>query len=47
MIGSIHAAMLRILAGEDLSADEMTAAVGAIMDGDAGEIEIAALLTLA
>lgn len=45
MTDSIPSAIVRLLDGEDLSAEQMHAAILAIMDGKAGEVEIAALLT--
>jgi len=45
MISEIQSAVNTVLGGRDLSADEMAAAVSAIMQGDAGDVAIAALLT--
>lgn len=45
MIESIEIPLKKILTGRDASTDEMHAAIGAIMDGTAGDVEIAALLT--
>jgi len=41
----IQSAMNTVLDGRDLSADEMAAAVSVVMEGDAGDVAIAALLT--
>ena len=45
MIYEIETALTLLLDRRDLSAEAMSAAVGAIMDGRAGEVEIAAFLT--
>jgi anthranilate phosphoribosyltransferase len=45
MGGAIPSALNRVLAGIDLTADEMHEVVGTIMDGRSTEVEIAALLT--
>lgn len=45
MTDAILNATRRVLGGNDLSADEMYAAVSQIMEGGAGEVAIAALLT--
>jgi anthranilate phosphoribosyltransferase len=45
MTPEIHSALAEALERRDLSADAMHAAVGAVMDGRAAEVEIAALLT--
>jgi anthranilate phosphoribosyltransferase len=45
MLAEIQSAVGPALAGREASPEEMTAAIGAIMDGRASEIEIAALLT--
>ena len=45
MSGTIPSALNRILAGIDLTADEMHEVVGTIMDGRSGDVEIAGLLT--
>ena len=45
MLPEISHAVQQALAGEGLTAETMTAAIGALMDGRASEIEIAALLT--
>src|SRR5690606_31044097 len=45
MIPPLNMALGHIFNRQDLTADEMQAAVAAIMDGQAGEAEIAAFLT--
>jgi anthranilate phosphoribosyltransferase len=45
MLAEIQSPLREALAGRPVSADDMAAAVGALMDGRASEIEIAALLT--
>jgi anthranilate phosphoribosyltransferase len=45
MLAEIQAAVVPALAGREVSSEAMTAAIGALMDGRASEVEIAALLT--
>lgn len=45
MLEELKNAVQEALAGRDLSSQAMTAAIGALMDGRADEVEIAALLT--
>lgn len=45
MLDPLHTALPQLVAGNDLSAEQMQAAVGVVMDGNAAETQIAALLT--